>query len=180
MPTMVRYCPTCEDEFRAEFTKCSDCGGDLILQEEGLGAAGSPTALAHGEPAQGSWRTALDGAPVSSLVPIKTFDSLEDLEPAVAAFAEVRLPSRVLVQNGRYILLVRPDSLGEAQSALETVHQEEGDDSVLDEGFDAAAGRYATCPACDANLEKNSSGSCPECGLELSGPRSNVSVPEAE
>lgn len=179
---MVRYCPNCDDEFRPEFTKCSDCGGDLILQEEGVGAAGIRSTTDHGEPAlpPDAWRTSLDSTPVSNLVPIKTFDTLDDLEPAVAAFAAAQLPSRVLVQNGRYILLVRPDSLGDAQSALEAVHQEEGDDAELDEGFDPAAGRYTACPACNAKLEGNSARSCPECGLELSGPAGNVTVPDAE
>ena len=179
MPTLVRYCPNCDDEFRPEFTTCSDCGSDLILQEEGLGGAG---ATDRGDPtvAPDAWRSALDSTPVSSLVPIKTFDTLSDLEPTIAAFAGVQLPSRVLVQNGRYILLVGPESLGDAQSALESIHLEEGDDADLEEGFDAAAGRYTACPACDAKLAASSTSTCPECGLELSGPGASVNVPEAE
>src|SRR6187551_989267 len=105
---MVRYCPTCDDEFRPDVAVCSDCGGALVLQEEGLGARGAAS-FPGGAPApEGAWRTALDSLPVSSLVPARAFDSLADLEPAVAAFADLELPSRVLVQNGRYILLVRP------------------------------------------------------------------------
>ncbi len=90
----------------------------------------------------------------------------------------MELPSRVLVQNGRYILLVLPDSLGDAQSALHTALVDVDDAPVA--GFDAADGRYSACPACQGTLPENFSGACPECGLELSGPPGSVSVPEAE
>ncbi len=174
---MVRYCPVCDDEFRPEITICSDCGGALVLQKEGLGAKGP--AVAGAVPvADDAWRTALDSLPASTLVPVRTFDSLADLEPAVAAFADLRLPSRVLVQNGRYILLIRPDSLAEAQTALHTAAVD-ADDSP-DPSFDPRAGRYSNCPACDTRLPDPFDGTCPECGLELSAPGAAVVVPEAE
>jgi hypothetical protein len=179
---MVRYCPVCDDEFRPEITICSECGSALILQKEGLGARGVAEALAaeRGDPASthAEWRTALDGLPVSNLVPARTFDSLNDLEPAVAAFAEIELPSRVLVQNGRYLLLIRPENLAEAQAALHAALVDA--DDAPDPTFDQRAGRYSNCPACGARLADTFNGTCPECGLELSGPTGTVSVPEAE
>lgn len=179
---MVRYCPVCDDEFRPDITVCSDCGTTLILQKEGLGAKGVTDTLAAQRGDAGSvhaaWRTALDGLPVSNLVPVRTFDSLNDLEPAVAAFAEIELPSRVLVQNGRYLLLIRPGDVAEAQNAL---HQALVDaDDTADPTFDAKAGRYSNCPACGARLAEGFKGECPECGLELSGPGVTVTVPEIE
>lgn len=173
---MVRYCPVCDDEFRPDITVCSDCGGALILQPEGAGAAGA--AAASGEGVVEDWRTALDSIPVSSLTPLRTFDSLDDLEPAVAALAEIRLPSRVLVQNGRYILLVQPDALADAQSALHGAAVDADDASPG--SFDAAAGRYETCPACETRLGPDFGGTCPECGLELAAPGGDVRVPEPE
>ncbi len=175
---MVRYCAVCDDEFRPEITVCSDCGGVLILQKEGLGAKGLAAAGIETAPAEGAWRTALDSLPASSLVPVRTFDSLADLEPAVAAFADLKLPSRVLVQNGRYILLIRPDTLGQAQVALHTALVDT-DDSP-DPAFDAKAGRYSNCPACDTRLSEPFDGTCPECGLELAGPPGSVVAPEGE
>lgn len=173
---MVRYCPACDDEFRPDITVCSDCGGALILQAEGVGARGM--AAVSGEAVLDDWRTALDAFPVSGLTPLRTFDSLDDLEPAVAALAEIRLPSRVLVQNGRYILLVQPEALAGAQSAL---HGAEVDaDDATPGSFDAAAGRYETCPACETRLAPDFGGTCPECGLELAAPAGDVRVPEAE
>jgi len=179
---MVRYCPVCDDEFRPDITVCSDCGTALILQKEGLGARGAADALAaeRGDPAtvHAEWRTALDGMPVSSLVPVRTFDSLNDLEPAVASFAEIELPSRVLVQNGRYLLLIRPHDVAEAQN---TLHQALVDaDDTADPTFDPKAGRYSNCPACGGRLAENFKGECPECGLELTGPGVTVTVPEVE
>ncbi len=173
---MVRYCPICDDEFRPDITVCSDCGGPLILQQEGLGTRG---AAGHGSlSAEDDWRTALDTLPASSLLPLRTFDSLNDLEPAVAAFADLELPSRVLVQNGRYILLIRPDTMAAAQAAL---HEAQTDvDDAPHPTFDAAAGRYSKCPACDARLAADFNGPCPDCGLELSAPGGSVTVPEAE
>ena len=173
---IVRYCTVCDDEFRPDITVCSDCGGPLILQEEGLRAKGQGV---DGSIApDGAWRTALDSTPVSALLPVRTFDSLNDLEPAVAAFADVELPSRVLVQNGRYILLISPDALAAAQA---TLHAAQADvDDAPHPTFDAAAGHYSKCPACDVRLEENFNGPCPECGLELSAPGGSVVVPEAE
>lgn len=175
---MVRYCAVCDDEFRPEITICSDCGGTLILQKEGLGAKGLAAAGIEPPVSEGAWRTALDSVPASTLVPVRTFDSLADLEPAVAAFAEQKLPSRVIVQNGRYILLIRPDTLGQAQAALHSALVD-ADDSP-DPAFDAQAGRYSTCPACETRLSETFSGTCPECGLELSGPPGSVALPEGE
>jgi hypothetical protein len=172
---MVRYCPVCDDEFRPDIHVCSDCGGVLILQEEGLGAKGVG---ARPAPESGTWRTALDPLPVSSLVPVRTFDSLNDLEPAIAALADLELPSRVLVQNGRYLLLVRPETLAEAQAALHGALVDR--DDTADPSFDTRAGRYSNCPACETRLAENFSGTCPECGLELSGPGGVVNIPEAE
>jgi len=173
----VRYCPVCDDEFRPEIKICSDCGGVLVLQKEGLGAKGP--AVQGVEPvSDDAWRTALDALPASTLVPVRTFDSLADLEPAVAAFADRRLPSRVLVQNGRYILLIRPESLAEAQAAIHAAAVDV-DDSP-DPTFDPTAGRYSSCPACNTRLPDTFDGTCPECGLELSGPGGAVVVPEGE
>jgi len=179
---MVRYCPVCDDEFRPEITVCSDCGSALILQKEGLGAKGAADTLAaeRGDPPaiHAEWRTALDGLPVSNLIPVRTFDSLSELEPAVAAFAEIELPSRVLVQNGRYLLLIRPSDVAEAQNAM---HQALVDvDDAADPTFDARIGRYSNCPACGGRLAESFKGECPECGLELSGPGMTVTIPEAE
>lgn len=174
---MVRYCPACDDEFRPEITVCSDCGGDLTLQAEGLGAKGVAT-LAPGADRVDDWRTALDALPVSSLIPARTFDSLNDLEPAVAALADIRLPSRVLVQNGRYILLIRPENLADAQATLHAASVDA--DDATDTSFDATSGQYSNCPACGVEFKENFDGTCPECGLELSTPGGTVTVPEAE
>lgn len=176
---MVRYCAACDDEFRPDIIVCSDCGGALILQPEGLGARGARVPnQAEGSPASDDWRTALDDLPISSLVPVRTFDSLSDLEPAVAAFAAIGLPSRILVQSGRYILLIRPEGLAEAQAALHGALVDADDGA--DPAFDVKAGRYSNCPACDAGFTEEFTGACQECGLELSAPRGTLTVPEAE
>lgn len=171
---MVRFCPSCEDEFRPDILVCSDCGVDLILQPEG---AGHPK-VGVSETTETDWRTALDARPVATLVPIRTFDTLEDLEPAVAALAEIRLPSRVMVQNGRYILLADPESLSDAQAALHAASVDAED--AADGGFDPATGSYERCPACEAAFGPDFRGVCPECGLELTAPGGSIRVPEAE
>jgi hypothetical protein len=180
---MVGFCPVCHDEFRPDIKVCSDCGEKLVLQAEGLGAKGLASRLGptNREASAGveDWRTALDALPISSLVPLQTFDSLADLEPVVAALADIELPSRVLVQNGRYILLVLPDALGQAQEALNHSRDNDGEEEA-DQGFDATAGRYEVCPACGASLPADVKGPCPECGLELSAPPASVNLPDAD
>lgn len=174
---MVRYCPECDDEFRPEITVCSDCGSPLLLQGEGLGAGGvQSTSKAGADP--DAWRTALDSLPLSSLVPVRTFDSLKDLEPAVGALGDIELPSRILVQNGRYILLTRPENVSDAHAALHEALVDK--DDAADPAFDEVSGRYSSCPACGARLAADPAPSCPECGLELVAPGGTVSVPEGE
>ena len=181
---MVRYCPECDDEFRPEITVCSDCGGDLDLQEEGRGAKASRPSSSEGDDgdggATGGSPLSLDAMPASSLLPVRTFDALGELEPVVAAFAAMAIPSRVVVQNGRYILLIRPDNLAVAQEALHSGDGDSGEAEPVASGFDPASGRYANCPACDASLAEDFNGACPECGLELTAPPTAVNVPEAE
>ena len=166
---MVAYCSNCDEEFRPEIAVCSDCGGQLRVQEEGLGGGPSEDEPHQIDPTAAESASSLDNLPVASLVPVKTFDSLTDLEPAVATLAEARIASRVLVQNGRYILLLRPESLGDAQNALEARHLEEGSDRDVETGFDSATGRYSECPACKAPLPATAIAECPECRLELGG-----------
>lgn len=170
---MVRYCPECDDEFRPDIRTCSDCGGELVLQEEGLGSQAPARLDAAGQPedpSRPSWRTALDSIPFSDLLPIRTFDALRDLEPAVSAFAGAELPSRVLVQNGRYILLIRPADVAAAQSALQAANLGPPAEASTHGTFDPDSGRYSNCPACGSVLPEDFDGTCPECGLELSTP----------
>ena len=166
---LVGFCPSCGDEFRADVTVCSDCGVALSLQEEGLGSGAHP-------PAE-DWRTALDDLPVSGLIPAGVFGALEELEPGVTALADVHLPSRVLVQNGRFLLLVRPTDLGAAQEAIQGSVEEAG--APPDPAFDSVAGKYSACPACGTDFPGGFDGVCPDCGLELSGNPSGA-IPEPE
>ena len=177
---LVGYCPNCDDEFRPDVKICSDCGGPLTLQEEGLGASAPETGDHSLDADVSRTANALDGMPISALVPVKTFDSLDTLEPAVVTLADAGIPSRVLVQSGRYILLLRPDTLAAAQAALEAVHLEEGSDADIEGGFDEQVGRYSQCPACAAKLSLSSLTECPECGLDLGGRPTEVRLPEAE
>src|SRR5437868_1106583 len=42
---MIRYCPSCDEEFRPEILRCSDCGGDLVDRDpEALEAGGTAEA----------------------------------------------------------------------------------------------------------------------------------------
>ena len=170
---MVGHCPACGDEFRPDVAVCSDCGGKLTLQEEGHGSRETPV-----ESEEEAWRTALDRLPIANLVPASAFGALDELQPAIAALAEIRLPSRVLVQNGRYLLLVTPSDLARSKEAIEATGQ--GMDMPEDNTFDAAAGKYANCPACETRLPDPFDGTCPECGLELSGSPSPIDVPESQ
>lgn len=175
---MVRYCRVCDDEFRPDITVCSDCGAELVLQAEGVGSSGPEVSEGGADERSipsGGQLDSLDSVPTALLVPVRTFDSLNDLEPAVRALAGAEILSRVLVQNGRYILLIHPDTVAQAQAAL---HAQSGaTDAESDPGDDGA---YSNCPACDTLLAQETTGACPECGLELSFPGAPVQVPEAD
>ena len=70
---------------------------------------------------------------------------------------------RVLVQNGRFILLIRPEDLPAAQEALSGTEVEtaEPDPETPAQGqFDASSGRYSHCPACGHELADDFDGTC--------------------
>ena len=171
---LVGYCPVCGDEFRPEIATCSDCGGPLIVQEEGLGSQ-DVRPRPDGEEA---WRTVLDTVSIAALIPLGAFGALDELEPAVGALAEIHMPSRVLVQNGRYLLLVRPSDLARSKEAVEVTV---GGMGVPEHAAaEPPIGTYSQCPACDAALPEDFDGSCPECGLELGGTPSPIDVSDPQ
>lgn len=150
----VRYCPECDQEFRPHVERCSDCGGPLEDQFEGLEGAGSEA------PA---------GRPVVSLSPHDTVALLHRstaaaLEPLAAALGRAAIPFRVDPRPGYggFDLKVRPEDAPQAAQALaETLGPE-----LAQEGLDAPEGREGHCPACDGPVPPHAT-ECPECGLGL-------------
>lgn len=161
--TLVRYCVNCDDEFRPDIQVCTVCNSPLILQEEGLGAPADREATVETS-LQGN---ELDSWPLESLRRVASLASIEEAESAIAPLAQANIPSRILVQNGVYIVLIRPEDMTKAAEIAHAAAQAVLDvNATVDPSFDATALRYKQCPACQASLSSAAT-ECPECGLQL-------------
>ncbi len=173
--THVRWCPQCDEEFRPDIARCSDCGGALV--ERQLDASGN---LVHPvEDGATSSETAVTALPadVTELTHARTtqeFRAMGDaLDAAAVAFHAVFVPdppgAARNVLGGRFVIAVHADDRANAIAALRPqlgIEAVEGD-ALAVERYDAAAG-YTACPACGTQLAAGAQ-ACAECGLMLGG-----------
>jgi hypothetical protein len=149
------FCPVCQSEYRAGFTRCSSCDVDLVDQLEG------EIHFSEEEVQQ-----ALSG---QELVGISrgTMDAVLETRELLAAS---RLPSLVVQdkeqpsdpnQPKRMILVVRKSDVPKASELLGDMFKK----LVSKEGLDANVElKTDICPACGNKLPEDAE-ECPECGL---------------
>ncbi len=149
----VRYCPECDQEFRPHVERCSDCGGPLEDQFEGLEGAGSEAAARGG-----------GVLPPGEYLPLLHRSTAAEMEPLAAALGRAAVPFKVDVRPGYggFDLKVRAEDGPQAAQALAEALGEE----LASEAGAAHDGREGHCPACEAALPPQAA-ECPECGLGL-------------
>jgi hypothetical protein len=162
----TRYCPVCEDEFRPDILRCSDCGGELVDRDdaEGVTDLGEPET---GEPAPEP------EPPASALRSVFTCIDSTSLKEAAALLGDAGIPFRATGDATGFRVLVLPAYQSDALTALAVLHGPVGDDTATagDPG-PAPHGEAIACPACGAEVPASAS-ECAECGLVLGaeGPR---------
>jgi len=144
----TRYCPTCDEEFRPEILRCSDCGGDLEDREEGKEAHEAERSVAVPVPLASD-----DERVVSSL------RDAASLNEAAACLAGASVPFRATQLAKGFHLLVRSEDASAARAALERDGL-----TVVYEPLPSAGAEEDVCPACGASVPPGVL-ECPECGL---------------
>jgi len=166
MPTHVRVCRECGEEYRPGVVRCADCGGELEdrFLEEG------------DEPSRPTEAPAPAGPDLSGLRPIFVSSRAADLVPLAeclrGADIAFRLAERPTPEGAppSFSLLVHEDDAAQAHAALGPLlapHAELDDVRGLETRFENGRG-YGRCPACGAE-QAGGAAECHECGLVLGG-----------
>ncbi len=164
----LKYCPRCNDEYRADIVSCAECGVELLtglqmqaMLDERRRRAGRPTEISPGE----------------ELVDVRRGPVLQIKELQVL-LREQGIPSLVAGEGGgncgkgccgtNLILRVRPDDAREVARIMEEEYVRgtalaEYDTRHAGAVFNRAA-QEATCPACGCSFPTTTT-ICPECGL---------------
>ena len=150
----VRYCVNCEQEFRPEILRCSDCGGDLedrYEEEDGEGAQAQKAAAAAPDPQE----------PTAEFLPVFGCRDSQSLKEAAACLAAASVPFRASGSSTGFRLLVRKADESAAGVALQG---REGTLAVVDDAQPSVSAEGGPCPACGANVPAGVL-ECPECAL---------------
>ncbi len=172
----LKYCPKCNDEYRAEIEKCAACAIDLITGRQKMEM-------------EEALRQKLESriselSPDDDLVPIRrgTLPVMRHLANLLNGQRLGTLLVGDLKSCGKdrfgntlstpttYDLLVRREDSMEAMEIIDAEHRrttglEDFDDSTADVIFNPAAGE-ARCPACGHSFPTTET-ACPDCGLIL-------------
>ncbi len=140
----VRICPECNEEFRPEIVRCSDCGAMLVDHWEG---EEGPVVEAPAPPVATSFRVPADYKPVASA------SAASEIEPLAQALGQAGIAFAVTGAVHRFTLLVAPDDVERALDVLGVPQ--------------AVSDLPAVCPACGADA--TNAVECAECGLSLAG-----------
>ena len=158
------FCPNCKDEFRSGFTRCADCGVDLVAD---LSAA-APQSGHAAETASQPGTPAAVGPTTLRMVDVCGFFSLDDAREARARLQLERLHADVLIREseptddgGRseeFWLRVEASGIRTAAGIF-----------AQEEDADAPGGDGRTCGQCGAELAPEAA-TCSSCGARLEGP----------
>ncbi|PYQ03746.1 MAG: hypothetical protein DMF82_12400 [Acidobacteria bacterium] len=152
----TRYCTNCEEEFRPEILRCSDCGGELEDRYEEEDAEGRPIAAPKDAKAE---------APEPPEPPDEyqaVFQSVDSapIKEAADVLAAARLRFRVTAGGSGFTLLVRTGDVPAAGAALTG---KEGS-LVIADAKPSVGAEGGACPACGSSVAPGVL-ECPECGL---------------
>ena len=164
----LKYCPKCDDEYRAEIEKCATCGIDLIT---GLQKIEREEALREKLASRAG-----DLSPDDDLVALRR-GSLTDMRHLANLLNDMKIGTLLAGDEkscGKgccpsvYTLLVKMEDGMESQHIIEEEHRrttalEELHHPVSDAVFDPNS-VMACCPACGHSFPTTET-ACPDCGL---------------
>jgi len=165
----LKYCPQCQDEYRADIEICASCSVELMTGRQVLELEEQKKAKLAGR--------SMEIQAGDDLVDIRKGAVLE-IKQVQALLARKGFPSLVAGDKqscgkgccGTDVLLrVRRTDIEEIFAIFQKEHVEatalnEHDTSLTGSVFNPAAGQ-ATCPACGHSFSIQSNNICPDCGL---------------
>jgi len=173
MPTHVRVCRECGEEYRPGVLSCADCGGELEDRFEGQEPAAPPgRAPEQPAPAPAAIRALFVMSHLADLVPMA--DRLRE------AGIECRLGEASARTEGvpsRYGLFVGEERADDAMKAL-VGHGAANPAQAVEAGSEEEQGRLV-CPACGTQAAAGTA-ECTECGLVLGAAEGEVEGPTGD
>src|ERR1700722_2419519 len=137
------FCPECKAEYRAGFTRCSDCGAELVEQLDARASAGASASAADPNVAEVLW-TGVDARVRGEVVRLREVGMLPGMTQNVYGIL-VQARDRDAARNAlqapglREAIPIGDDADADADTALappaddsETDAEDEGDDSDYD------------------------------------------------
>ncbi len=173
MPTHVRICRDCGEEYRPGVIRCADCGGELEDRFEGQDGAPPPKAASElPAPRPAPVRALFVTSYAADLVPMA-----ERLREAGIQYRLGEASARAEGAPSRYGLFVSEEDAAAALKALADVVAHGGAEAAqsVEAGFDKEQG-YLECPACGTRTAAGTT-ECPECGLVLGAAEGEVEEP---
>lgn len=163
----LKYCPRCNDEYRADITTCAECNLELLTGEQ-------MEEMIAGKEAEKS-AISMELHPDDEMVNIRKGPVLQMKELQIV-LERAGIPSLAIKDNtcgkgccgAELVLQVRMADINEVFATLEQEHVrstalQDHDTSHTDAVFNTRA-EQATCPACGYNFPTTQT-SCPDCGL---------------
>lgn len=164
----LKYCPTCNDEYRAEIIKCATCGIELLTGTELL--ENQKKKLSHRNKRLGALTASDEVVSIhqGSSSELKVFEKMLEQENIGAMIVDKSQGCGKGCCGTTLDLMVRKEEAADAyhliQSALDKTRAlDDHDMSGCDGVYDQDAGE-ATCPACGFQFQTSTT-TCPDCGL---------------
>ncbi len=164
----MRYCLSCQDEYRPEIEKCGVCGGDLLTGEELI--AKEKSIKQHSTLRKGALSESDDLVTIlkASMVDVKRVDqqlTRENIGTLIRG--DESSCGKGCCGGGSVELLVRRE---DGQAAIAIIESDfdkatafdSHNTAYVDYGFDSSRDEN-TCPACGTGF--SGSATCPDCGL---------------
>ena len=162
----LKYCPICEDEYRAEIEKCAACGISLLSGSEMLSQKDRPRqqVAGQGELGPDDDLVVVRHGPMAEM---KSYKEILAVQGVAALLAGDENSCGKGCCAGNFDLVVRRE---EAAGAVQVIEDEIRRTAVIeteheisaDQVFDPLAGNN-TCPACGHQFSGGVE--CPDCGL---------------
>ena len=172
----LKYCPKCNDEYRADIEKCAACGIDLITGKQKIEMEEARRKKLENRVSELSPDDDLIRVRRGPLSEMRYLSNLIYNERiATLLVGDMRSCAKdrfgnTLATPTTYDLLVRREEVMEALHIIEEEHRkttglEQHDQDHADAVFNPEAG-VACCPACGCTFETTGT-TCPDCGLSF-------------
>ena len=162
----LKYCPSCEDEYRAEIEKCAECECPLLSGTEMASHKNEPREQSN---PQGELRPDDDLVVVrhGPMAEMKTYKKILEQSGFAALLAGDESSCGKGCCGGNFDLVVRRE---EASGAVRIIEDEirrtsviEVDHEIPEDSFFDPLAKGNTCPACGHHFSGGVI--CPDCGL---------------